>query len=144
MTGQLRPGEVAAAAGVNRETLRYYERRGLLKPVDRTLGGHRLYPGETVTLLRVIKTAQRLGFTLTEVADLLDVAAHRHGAGRTVDLQDRARAKLAEVEQRIAELTIIRAALREAVSGVCQDLIGCAAEPGCPLSFPDDLNQGEP
>lgn len=71
MTSGLRSGEVASAAGVNPETLRYYERRGLLAEPDRSLGGHRLYPSETVTVLRVIKTAQRLGFTLDEVADLL-------------------------------------------------------------------------
>ena len=68
MTVQLRPGQVAAAAGVNLETLRYYERRGLLEPPDRTLGGHRVYPSEAVTLLRIIKTAQRLGFSLTMFA----------------------------------------------------------------------------
>ena len=69
----LRSGQVAVAAGVNVETLRYYERRGLLAEPDRSPGGHRLYPAETVTVLRVIKAAQRLGFTLEEVADLLEV-----------------------------------------------------------------------
>ena len=64
MSAGLRSGEVAAAAGVSVQTLRYYERRGLLDAPDRTLGGHRLYPADTVTLLRVIKAAQRLGFTL--------------------------------------------------------------------------------
>jgi DNA-binding transcriptional MerR regulator len=49
--------------------LRYYERRGLLAELRRSAGGHRLYPAETVTVLRVIKAAQRLGFTLDEVAD---------------------------------------------------------------------------
>ena len=67
----LRSGQVATAAGVNIETLRYYERRGLLREPHRSLGGHRLYPPETVTLMRVIKAAQRLGFTLEEVAELL-------------------------------------------------------------------------
>src|SRR5215212_6002073 len=75
----LRSGDVAAAAGVNRQTLRYYERRGLLAEPDRSLGGHRLYPPETITTLRVIKAAQRLGFTLDEVAELLDAGRrHRH------------------------------------------------------------------
>jgi DNA-binding transcriptional MerR regulator len=68
----LRSGQVAAAAGVNVETLRYYERRGLLAEPGRSPGGHRMYPREAVTVLRVIKAAQRLGFTLDEVADLLD------------------------------------------------------------------------
>src|SRR4030088_2260847 len=80
---RLRSGEVADAAGVNIQTLRYYERRGLLHEPERTLGGHRLYPPEAVTVLRVIKVAQRLGFTLDEVADLLEVSRLR--AGRRAD-----------------------------------------------------------
>ena len=60
----LRSGQVAAAAGVNIETLRYYERRGLLSEPDRSPGGHRMYDAEAVKTLRVIKAAQRLGFTL--------------------------------------------------------------------------------
>ena len=79
----LRSGEIADAAGVNVQTLRYYERRGLLHEPNRTLGGHRLYPPEAVTVLRVIKAAQRLGFTLDEVADLLKVSRLR--AGRRAD-----------------------------------------------------------
>ena len=75
----MRRGRVAAAAGLNIETLRYYERRGLLAAPDRSPGGHRLYPPETVTVLRVIKAAQRLGFTLDEVSDLLELGRHRHG-----------------------------------------------------------------
>ena len=111
MTEGLRVGEVAAAAGVNVQTLRYYERRGLLDRPDRTLGGHRLYPAETITLLRVIKAAQRLGFTLAEVSDLLVTGAHHHHH-RDAGLQVRARTKLAEVEQRIADLAVIRDRLR--------------------------------
>ena len=123
MTVQLRPGQVAAAAGVNLETLRYYERRGLLERPERTLGGHRVYPSEAVTLLRIIKTAQRLGFSLTEVGDLLDVATHRQGQRRSSELQTRAKAKLAEVEQKITDLTAIRNTLRDAISGECVDLL---------------------
>ena len=78
----LRSGQVAQAAGVNLQTLRYYERRGLLAEPGRTLGGHRLYPAETVSTLRVIKAAQRLGFSLDEVADLLDLGTHQHGTHR--------------------------------------------------------------
>jgi MerR family transcriptional regulator, mercuric resistance operon regulatory protein len=126
----LRSGQVAAAAGVNLETLRYYERRGLLEEPERTLGGHRLYPAEAVTVLRVIKTAQRLGFTLEEVADLLGIA-RRSGAG----LADRARAKLDEVDRRIADLQAIRSTLHDAIDAGCDDLMTCAHEPRCPLPF---------
>jgi DNA-binding transcriptional MerR regulator len=135
-TGGLRAGQVAAAAGVNLQTLRYYERRGLLAAPDRTLGGHRVYSAEAVTLLRVIKTAQRLGFTLAEVAELLETGSHHHGR-RPAEVQSRAAAKLAEVEQKIVDLTVIRDTLREAIDAGCDDLIACAGSPGCPLPFTD-------
>jgi MerR family mercuric resistance operon transcriptional regulator len=125
----LRSGQVAGAAGVNPQTLRYYERRGLLPEPARTLGGHRIYPPGTVAVLRVIKAAQRLGFTLDEVAELLDIGA------RPAGLAGRARAKLSEVEDRIADLTVIRDTLRSAVAAGCDDLATCAATPDCPLPF---------
>ncbi len=90
---------------MNKETLRYYERRGLISPPVRTSGGHRLYDDNAVTTLRVIKAAQRLGFTLDEVADLLELGRSR---GRDSGLQVRAQEKLAEVDQRMADLTTIR------------------------------------
>jgi DNA-binding transcriptional MerR regulator len=90
----MRSAQVARAAGVHQQTLRYYERRGLLAEPDRTPGGHRVYPPEAVTVLRVIKAAQRLGFTLDDVADLLEAGRHHHG-GRVKDgLQARAATKL--------------------------------------------------
>ena len=128
----LRAGEVAEAAGVNRETLRYYERRGLLGRPDRSPGGHRLYGEQAVTTLRVIKAAQRLGFTLDEVADLVEVGRRR---GRDVGLQERAREKLAEVEQRIVDLTAIRDTLVAALAAGCDDLHECAGSDCCPIPF---------
>nr|WP_084700762.1 MerR family transcriptional regulator [Cryptosporangium arvum] len=136
MTGPgLRSGEVAAAAGVNPQTLRYYERRGLLAEPRRSPGGHRLYPAGTVTLLRVVKAAQRLGFTLDEVADLLEAGRHRHRAD--AGLQARARTKLAEIDARLADLHTIRDTLADAVDAGCDDLITCADSPRCPLPFSD-------
>ncbi|MGH3318823.1 MAG: MerR family transcriptional regulator [Streptosporangiaceae bacterium] len=139
---RLRPGQVAERAGVNQQTLRYYERRGILPPPRRSLGGHRLYPTEAVTRLRVIKAAQHLGFTLDEVADLLDVARHRHGHrddrhGHRDEggFAERAAAKLGEVEAKIADLTVIADTLREALAAGCTDLVACAAEPRCPIPF---------
>jgi len=131
----LRSGEVSAAAGVNQQTLRYYERRGLVTEPDRSPGGHRLYPPETVTVLRVIKTAQRLGFTLDEVADLLAAGTHQHGRRADAGLLARAEAKLAEVEQKIADLNVIRDSLRTAIAAGCDDLMTCAESPCCPLPF---------
>ncbi|TMR07549.1 MerR family transcriptional regulator [Actinomadura soli] len=136
----MRSGQVAAAAGVNRQTLRYYERRGLLREPERTPGGHRLYPAEAVTLLQVIKTAQRLGFTLEEVAGLLEAGTHRHGRRRgrpDAGLRESARAKLTEVEAKITDLRVIAGTLRQALEAGCDDLVACAAEEGCPLPFAD-------
>lgn len=127
MTG-LRSGRLAEAAGVNHQTLRYYERRGLLPEPERTLGGHRLYPPEALTLLRVIKAAQRLGFTLGEISELLD-------ARREPGLRARAEAKLAEVEARIADLGVVRDTLRTALDHGCEDLAACAHSPSCPIPF---------
>lgn len=135
MSVGLRSGQVAEAARVNVQTLRYYERRGLLPEPDRTLGGHRLYPPETVTVLQVIKAAQRLGFTLNEVADLLEAGHHRHGARPSIRVQTLATAKLAEVEARLADLAVIRDTLRAALDAGCDDLVTCAAKNCCPVPF---------
>lgn len=133
----LRSRQVADAAGVNLQTLRYYERRGLLAEPDRSPGGHRLYPPEAVTVLRVIKAAQRLGFTLEEISDLLEAGRHHHGQNPDAGLQVRARAKLADVEAKIADLSMIAGTLRTAVDYGCSDLIDCAHNPACPLPFAD-------
>jgi DNA-binding transcriptional MerR regulator len=140
----LRSGQVADAAGVNVETLRYYERRGLLHEPSRSLGGHRLYPPEVVTVLRVIKAAKRLGFTLDEVAELLEVS--RIGDRRRPDagLQARAKVKLVEIDTKLAELTAVRDTLRAALAAGCDDLIVCADSACCPLPFtePNTLPEG--
>jgi len=133
VTTGLRSGQVAQAVGVNVETLRYYERRGIIAEPDRSQGGHRLYPEETVTTLRVIKAAQSLGFTLDEVAELLEAGRHHHGAGS--GLQSRTEAKLAEVDQKIADLQVIRASLIAARDAGCDDLIRCAESDCCPIPF---------
>ncbi|MGN2642105.1 MULTISPECIES: MerR family transcriptional regulator [Nocardia] len=137
MTTGLRSGQLAAAAGVNAQTLRYYERRGLLAEPDRSLGGHRLYPKQAVTVLRVIKAAQGLGFTLDEVAELLE--ATRYGHPRAdAGLAARAAVKLAEVDAKLAELTAVRDTLRAALAAGCDDLLECSESPCCPVPFDRD------
>ena len=64
-------GQIAAAGKVNVQTIRYYERRGLLPPIRRTSAGYRQYASESVTRLRFIRHAQELGFALEEIRDLL-------------------------------------------------------------------------
>lgn len=142
-TAPLRSSEVARAAGVNQQTLRYYERRGLLARPDRSPGGHRRYDPGTVTVLRVIKAAQRLGFTLDEVADLLEVGHHpgspagKPGRRGRPGLQERARDKLQEVEARLEDLQVIRTTLLAALDAGCDDLVDCAGNECCPLPFAD-------
>ena len=127
----LRSGEVAKRAGVNLQTLRYYERRGLLAAPLRTLGGHRTYPVETVQLLGVIKAAQRLGFTLDEVAELIDTRRRGH---ITPDLRSSAESKLEGVQGKIEALIAIRKALEEVLAAGCTSLEGCTC-PACPIPF---------
>jgi Hg(II)-responsive transcriptional regulator len=108
----MRTSELAGRAGVNAETLRYYERRGLLTEPPRTPGGYRDYPPTTVELLRFIKRAQQLGFTLDEVEELLHLdsggpdsceAARALAERRRADLQARIR-DLQRMHDSLAEL----------------------------------------
>jgi MerR family transcriptional regulator, mercuric resistance operon regulatory protein len=137
VTSRLRSGQVAEAAGVNLQTLRYYERRGLLAEPERSLGGHRLYPEQAVAIVRIIKASQRLGFTLDDVAELLETGRHRHGRRPDASLHAKAVTKLAEIEQRIADLQVIADTLRVAVDLGCDDVIACATSADCPLPFAD-------
>ena len=86
-------------------------------------------------MLRVIKTAQSLGFTLDEVADVLDAGVHRHSSRPDPGLQARAQGKIAEINRKIHHLTVIRESLQQAVDAGCDDLIACAGSPFCPLPF---------
>ncbi|MET8131832.1 MerR family transcriptional regulator [Streptomyces sp. NPDC005251] len=142
----LRSGQVAEAAGVNVQTLRYYERRGLLAEPDLSPGGHRLYDEDAVTARRLIKAALRLGFSLEEAAELLENGRQCHG--RPVPgLQERAQAKLAEVDAKITDLTTIREALTAAVAAGCDDLTLCATSSCCPIPFTDlteEMRHGRP
>lgn len=103
--------KVADRAGVSADTLRYYERRGLLAPAERGPNGYRLYDDDAIERLRFIKNAQRTGLRLDDVKELLEVLDR--GAcpcGHTAALVDR---RLAEVD---AELTRLRAMRRQLVA----------------------------
>jgi len=102
-------GQVADQAGVNVQTLRYYERRGLLASPERTDAGRRQYPTETVRLIRFIKRAQDLGFTLKEIEELIALRQTR-GQDRS-KVRRLAAAKLADVDQKIGRLRAIRKAV---------------------------------
>jgi Hg(II)-responsive transcriptional regulator len=105
----MRTQQVAEQAGVNTETLRYYERRGLVPVPPRTPGGYRDYPASTVQLLRFVKRSQALGFSLTEVEDLLELA---DGGPENCDSAHAlAMAHVTDLDRRIGELQRMRAAL---------------------------------
>jgi MerR family transcriptional regulator, mercuric resistance operon regulatory protein len=126
----LRTGELAERAGVNIQTLRYYERRGLLAAPARRPSGQRQYPEGAVGLLRTIKAAQRLGFTLAEIDELLTLSEHRRGTG---ELHQRAQAKVAEIDAKIDQLTRTRQALLAVLAAECDSLTDCSCGQGCPL-----------
>jgi MerR family mercuric resistance operon transcriptional regulator len=98
---------LAAAAGVNVETIRYYQRRGLLEEPKKPLGEYRNYPTETVNRIRFIKRAQALGFTLEELAGLLRLN-NTDACAKTRDL---AAQKVASIEQKLSQLQTMRDAL---------------------------------
>ena len=104
-------GKLAECAGVNVETIRYYQRRGLLDEPAKPLGGYRRYPASAARRVRFIKRAQALGFTLEEVAGLLKLDA-AHACAETKEI---AAHKLALIEQKGAELTAMRIGLASLV-----------------------------
>jgi DNA-binding transcriptional MerR regulator len=126
----LRTGELAERAGVNVQTLRYYERRGLLSAPARRPSGQREYAEDAVRLLRAIKAAQRLGFTLAEIEELLELSEHRRG---TQELHQRAQAKVAEIDARVGQLQQMRQALVAVLDAECDSLTDCSCGLGCPL-----------
>ncbi len=110
MKEYLTVGKVARQAGVNLQTVLYYERRRLLAPARRSDSGYRLYAPETVRVIRFIKNAQALGFTLDEVAKLLRLRVNQRSQCEPVKRQ--ARARLEMVQEKIAGLRAMERTLR--------------------------------
>lgn len=102
-------GKVARSAGMAIDTVRYYEHEGLLEKPTRSAAGYRQYPPEAVSRLRFIRQAKELGFSLKEIRELLSL---RVTPGKScADVKARAEAKIADVEQRIAQLDRMKRAL---------------------------------
>lgn len=114
----MRIGEVAAEAGVGIQTLRYYERRGLLPPPTRQLSGYRRYDSDIIQRVRFIRRAQDLGFTLQQIADLLTLWSDSSRACGMVE--HRASETLARIEGKIRDLERMRGALASYVTS-CRD-----------------------
>lgn len=123
----LRIGEVAARAGVGIDTLRFYEREGLIPTAPRDASsGYRVYRADVVRMVRFIREAQALGFTLRETADLLRLSNDKTTA--CGDVRRAADVKLADIERRIRQLQGVRAALRNLV-----ETCGDGSERACPI-----------
>jgi Hg(II)-responsive transcriptional regulator len=109
----MRMSQAATEAGVNVQTIRYYERRGLLPRPPRLTSGYRELERDTIRRVRFIKRAQELGFTLDEVAQLLRLRAARpHNRARVRAIAER---RLDQIEQKIAQLRALRKTLRTLV-----------------------------
>jgi DNA-binding transcriptional MerR regulator len=109
----MRIGEAAGQAGVNVQTLRYYERRGLLTAPRRSVSGYRTYAPDDVRAVRFIKHAQELGFTLADVEALLGLAK---GEPRSCPVVRRlATQKIEQLDRKIAMLRAMRASLERLV-----------------------------
>ena len=107
-------GQLAKRANVNIETIRYYERRGLIPNPPRNESGHRQYSQESVRRTEFIKRAQTLGFSLKEISEVLSL---RVEPGRTCgDIKARTEAKILDIESRIADLEQMRKALSKLAS----------------------------
>lgn len=103
-------GELARRVGIPIDTVRYYERNGLLPPPARRASGYREYDDADIPRLRFVLRAKQLGFTLIEIRELLDLSDEH--VGNVGNLKSAATAKLDEIEARIGQLTRIRDALR--------------------------------
>ena len=104
-----RIGELAEKAGVSADTLRYYERAGLIAPPPRSAGGFRLYSNDDIDRLTFIRRAQAVGFSLSEIRDLLDPDVT--GGGRCRQVRDLLTARLHQVDARLGELQAFRRSL---------------------------------
>lgn len=102
-------GEVAKRAGVSVETVRFYERQGLLQEPPRTAAGYRQYPEETVSRLRFVQRAKELGFSLREVEELISLRLDPDVP--CADVRARAEAKIADINARLCDLERMRGSL---------------------------------
>lgn len=111
----LTTARLCAAADVTRGMLRLYEREGLLAPPQRSAAGYRHYPGDAVARLQAIRYLKEVGFTLREITLLL--SERDHGEIDAQRLREMARAQLAQIDQRIARLQVVRSYVAEVAAG---------------------------
>ena len=105
-TGSMRSGELARLCGVSTDTLRHYERVGVLAKPSRTSSGYRQYPSSALGRVRLVRQAMSVGFSLEELARVLRV--REKGGAPCRQVRELAASKLAMIEQRLAELALLR------------------------------------
>lgn len=127
MAEKLTIGRLASLGGVNLETIRYYERQGLLPAPPRTAAGYRVFPREAARRIRFIKRAQELGFSLNEIAELL--ALRIRPGTKQADMRMRAEAKISDIDQKIQTLQAMKKTLRQ-LTERCE---GCGPLADCPI-----------
>lgn len=110
---RLKTGEVARKAGVSVDTVRYYEQRGLIDEPPRRASGYRQYPPRVIGRIRFIKQAQKLGFTLGDIEELLRLRDAPNTS--CSDMLHRAESKLVEIDEKIAALSNMKTTLEELV-----------------------------
>lgn len=110
-------GQVARQAGVGAETIRFYEKNGLLEEPARRASGYREYNEETVNRLRFIQRAKQLGFTLSEIKELLSLRCSEQPCN---EVRERAEAKVAEIEAKVAMLLRMKDVLGRLASSCCE------------------------
>jgi len=139
-THWLKIGEVAKRTGIGIETLRFYERSGLLSQPARTEGGYRLYDAETLDTLEFIKRAQSLGFTLDEIK--LIIAESRAGQSPCAEVREVVRQRLAELDERMAQMQ----RYRDELAATLNDWDACGEADGhfCGLIEDSHINASKP
>jgi MerR family mercuric resistance operon transcriptional regulator len=124
--GHIPAGEAARRAEVNIQTLRYYERRGLLERPARSAANYRLYTEDAVSRVRFIKRAQRLGFELEEIRELLTLRATRSTSSR---VRARAEGRVRQIDESVRSLL----AMREALVDLIAKCAGGTNDASCPI-----------
>ncbi|MGE0130347.1 MAG: heavy metal-responsive transcriptional regulator [Blastocatellales bacterium] len=139
-TVSLKIGEVAKRTGIGIETLRFYERSGLLNQPARTEGGYRLYDAEALKALEFIKRAQTLGFTLEEIKRV--IAESRAGQSPCAEVRETVRRRLVELDERMAQMRLYRDALADTLKQ--WDEKGSASGDFCGLIESAEINAAKP
>jgi MerR family mercuric resistance operon transcriptional regulator len=120
-------GRLAQVVGINLETVRFYERQGLLPKPPRSASGYRLFPAEASRRLKFIKRAQELGFSLREIRELL--ALRLSPRTTSAEIRKRTEAKIADIEGKIKSLD----SMRKTLVKLARSCGGCAPLSECPI-----------